>query len=473
MIRVCQVALALALVLSVHGYSSKGKPNLVQLAKQLGLSEFVERLEDSAIDHIINHEGFFTIFAPSNDAFKNEMTYPDEAPIKSKMLFHIGRGKIYAKDIKNEMTVKSLLSKRRIRLNTYSNGKVTANGRVISSTDHEARNGVIHIIDDVMSSVYDRAGSIVSELDDCCPQHSIVLGLIKDAKLYDKLNTRGPLTFLAPNNGAFNELHPDFIIHLKKNITALRTFIAGHVLPGTLYSPGLQDGMMVKTFRGNQVKVTIAGNGKMAFNDAQVTLPDVTAGNGAVQAIDAILSPHKNKRMIQFDIYKFNGKETVYLANGREINFLNAQAHNGIVHELKTGMDFIYGRNGTLLDELSAIPRFSQFVQYMKDHSMGPTLVDTKNKTTLLAVNNKLFNQMKETLSEPEFHSRMSLNHVFRNTWYTLGLFQTDFIEAMSGKIIMITKNNDGDVMFDEMYSLIASDFTCRNGVFHEVDGIL
>eukprot|EP00094_Tigriopus_californicus_P010045 TCALIF_09688-PA protein Name:"Similar to TGFBI Transforming growth factor-beta-induced protein ig-h3 (Homo sapiens)" AED:0.24 eAED:0.24 QI:0/0/0/0.6/1/1/5/0/402 len=293
MIRVCQVALALALVLSVHGYSSKGKPNLVQLAKQLGLSEFVERLEDSAIDHIINHEGFFTIFAPSNDAFKNEMTYPDEAPIKSKMLFHIGRGKIYAKDIKNEMTVKSLLSKRRIRLNTYSNGKVTANGRVISSTDHEARNGVIHIIDDVMSSVYDRAGSIVSELDDCCPQHSIVLGLIKDAKLYDKLNTRGPLTFLAPNNGAFNELHPDFIIHLKKNITALRTFIAGHVLPGTLYSPGLQDGMMVKTFRGNQVKVTIAGNGKMAFNDAQVTLPDVTAGNGAVQAIDAILSPHK------------------------------------------------------------------------------------------------------------------------------------------------------------------------------------
>ncbi|XP_059091058.1 uncharacterized protein LOC131886676 [Tigriopus californicus] len=180
-----------------------------------------------------------------------------------------------------------------------------------------------------------------------------------------------------------------------------------------------------------------------------------------------------SKRMIQFDIYKFNGKETVYLANGREINFLNAQAHNGIVHELKTGMDFIYGRNGTLLDELSAIPRFSQFVQYMKDHSMGPTLVDTKNKTTLLAVNNKLFNQMKETLSEPEFHSRMSLNHVFRNTWYTLGLFQTDFIEAMSGKIIMITKNNDGDVMFDEMYSLIASDFTCRNGVFHEVDGIL
>lgn len=51
--------------------------------------------------------------------------------------------------------------------------------------------------------------------------------------------------------------------------------------------------MMVKTFRGNQVKVTVSGNGKMAFNDAQVTLPDVTAGNGAVQAIDAVLSPHK------------------------------------------------------------------------------------------------------------------------------------------------------------------------------------
>lgn len=79
--------------------------------------------------------------------------------------------------------------------------QVTANGRVISSTDHEARNGVIHIIDNVMSSVYDRAGSVVSELDDCCPEHSIVLDLIEDAKLFDKLNTRGPFTFLAPNNG--------------------------------------------------------------------------------------------------------------------------------------------------------------------------------------------------------------------------------------------------------------------------------
>ncbi len=33
---------------------------------------------------------------------------------------------------------------------------MTANGRVIRELDHVARNGRLHIIDDVMSSVYDR-----------------------------------------------------------------------------------------------------------------------------------------------------------------------------------------------------------------------------------------------------------------------------------------------------------------------------
>ena len=42
------------------------------------------------------------------------------------------------------------------------------------------------------------------------------------AGLYHSLDTYGPITFLAPLNEAFSKLHPDFIIHLKKNMTLLR-----------------------------------------------------------------------------------------------------------------------------------------------------------------------------------------------------------------------------------------------------------
>ncbi len=77
---------------------------------------------------------------------------------------------------------------------------MTANGRTIVSADHVARNGVLHVIDSVMSSVYERRGSVVSELDECCPQHSTLLELVKLAGLYGMMDETGPYTFLAPLN---------------------------------------------------------------------------------------------------------------------------------------------------------------------------------------------------------------------------------------------------------------------------------
>ena len=58
-----------------------------------------------------------------------------------------------------------------------------------------------------MSSVYARAGSVVSEIDECCPEHSDLLELLKLSGLYNKLDKEGPFTLLAPNNGyVYNEV---------------------------------------------------------------------------------------------------------------------------------------------------------------------------------------------------------------------------------------------------------------------------
>ena len=98
------------------------------------------------------------------------------------------------------MVLKTLQSKRTVRINVYPNGKTTANGRVVASPDHRARNGVIHVLDDVMSSVYKRAGSVVSELDECCEDQTDFIGLIRDSGLYEMLDETGPFTLIAPNN---------------------------------------------------------------------------------------------------------------------------------------------------------------------------------------------------------------------------------------------------------------------------------
>lgn len=287
--------LPLAAIGASTGGGSSSSSNLMELAKELKLTKFVEALESTGISKVINHEGRFTIFAPSDAAFAKEKKYPQEATLSEKILLHIGQGEVTSSDFTNEMILKTVQSKRNVRINMYKNGKTTANGRVITSTDHHARNGVIHIIDDVMSSVYKRAGSIVSELDECCTEMTMMLGLLKTSGLWEMLDKTGPYTLLAPTNEAFNKMHPDFILHLKKNETALRNFMLGHVIPMTFYSAGLTEGQMLKTALGNKIPVHMTGSGSTStvhMGKATVTLSDITAINGVVHVIDDVLFPH-------------------------------------------------------------------------------------------------------------------------------------------------------------------------------------
>jgi hypothetical protein len=57
---------------------------------------------------------------------------------------------------------------------------------------------------------------------------------------------------------AFAKLHPDFIIHLKKNLTAMVNLLSGHVIPLTYYSAGLPDSLDVKTLYGNTLHIANA-----------------------------------------------------------------------------------------------------------------------------------------------------------------------------------------------------------------------
>ena len=52
----------------------------------------------------------------------------------------------------------------------------------------------------------------------------------------------------------------------------------------------LSDGQTVETLNGQSLTVTIA-DGKVMFNGATVTVPDLEAGNGVVHVIDKVLLP--------------------------------------------------------------------------------------------------------------------------------------------------------------------------------------
>jgi len=270
------------------------QPDLVQLAQSLNLTTCVEHLQVAGIDKTINHEGPFTIFCPINDAFDRQADYPGSAGMREKMLQHVGKGKITSNMFENELTIKSLLPGRKIRVNVYTAGPFsteTVNGQAVLESDHLARNGVIHILYSVMDSVYPRPGSVVGELYQCCTGTTQLLSFVHLSGLYEVMDQTEPITLLAPSDAAWAKLGSAFLNHLDQNIPLLRQVLLSHVLQGTWYTVGLSRGDTIKTLAGSKVTVTKDKNGTVSYSGAVTSLADVAAGNGAIHIIEEVLLP--------------------------------------------------------------------------------------------------------------------------------------------------------------------------------------
>jgi len=124
--------------------------------------------------------------------------------------------------------------------------------------------------------------------------HTTLVAAVKAADLVTTLSGAGPFTVFAPTNAAFSALPAGTVDNLlkpenKADLTAVLTY---HVVPGTLKAADLKDGQKLKTVNGVELTVTIK-DGKVMIDGANVTAADLTAGNGVVHVLDAVVLPKK------------------------------------------------------------------------------------------------------------------------------------------------------------------------------------
>jgi transforming growth factor-beta-induced protein len=99
-------------------------------------------------------KGPFTVFAPTDDAFKKlpagtvEGLLKDVPTLKNILLFHVVSGKVMAADVVKLQSANTVLGKP-VAVKV-TNGKVAVNDANVVITDIEASNGVIHVIDSVL-----------------------------------------------------------------------------------------------------------------------------------------------------------------------------------------------------------------------------------------------------------------------------------------------------------------------------------
>lgn len=127
------------------------------------------------------------------------------------------------------------------------------------------------------------------------PDHSTLVTALKAADLVDALGKDGPFTVFAPTNEAFNKLPTGTLDILLKpaNKEDLANILKYHVSSGLFKADNIIDGQIIGQINGKDVKISIK-NGKIMVNGANV-VASVTASNGIVHVIDAVLLPQPSK----------------------------------------------------------------------------------------------------------------------------------------------------------------------------------
>jgi uncharacterized surface protein with fasciclin (FAS1) repeats len=239
-------------------------------------------------------EGPFTVFAPINAAFEalgtdrlDVVLDPANQALLQKILtYHVIQGEVFANQLTNGGTATTVEgTDLTFDLTDPQDPKV--NGISIIATDVVTENGVIHLIDGVLTQNLDIVDVATVE------GFPTLVSLVETAGLTETLRGDGPsqngLTVFAPTEAAFGALAA------VPEGQALIDVLTYHVVDGTVLSTDLSDGQVVNPLLANS-SFTVNINGDVTITDGAgntvtVVLTDVPAANGVIHVIDGVILP--------------------------------------------------------------------------------------------------------------------------------------------------------------------------------------
>ena len=147
--------LGAALVASIAGCATVSTPVSVTdtIAKTASLSTLNGLLASAGLAETLRGAGPFTVFAPSNEAFKAvpaktmETLSKDPAALKNVLTFHVVPGLTLVKDVRNSKV--KTVNTAEVEL-SRAGDMVTVESAVVTQADIQAANGVVHVIETVL-----------------------------------------------------------------------------------------------------------------------------------------------------------------------------------------------------------------------------------------------------------------------------------------------------------------------------------
>lgn len=123
-------------------------------------------------------------------------------------------------------------------------------------------------------------------------QFQTLVKAVQAAGLAETLAGPGPFTVFAPTDEAFARLPEGALQDLLSKPESLKAVLLYHVVPGKVMAADVAGLTSAKTVLGQSVKIDTASG--VRVNDARVVQADVSASNGVIHVIDAVLLPQND-----------------------------------------------------------------------------------------------------------------------------------------------------------------------------------
>ncbi len=268
-------------------------PDVPTMAGIAGLSSLVAAVSEAKLVDALKAEGPFTVFAPTNAAFADLLTALgaatvadiEDAVLTETLLYHVVPTKIAAKDIAAGISAVGTLSdsihdQKMTLVVNKTDSKVQVNLATVAITDINTTNGVVHVIDKVVTAptIVDMAG--IAGLTSLAGALGAASG-----DLDTLLAGNGPFTVFAPTNAAFGA------IVAPTDPNELRDVLLYHVVTSDppVLSTALAAGEVATALTGQTL--TVATSPEITIDGANVAIADIITKNGAVHVVDKVLLP--------------------------------------------------------------------------------------------------------------------------------------------------------------------------------------
>ncbi|XP_030595996.1 transforming growth factor-beta-induced protein ig-h3 isoform X2 [Archocentrus centrarchus] len=310
---------------------------------------------------MLESEGQYTVFAPTNDAFEKipretlNRILGDPVALKDLLNYHILNNIQCAESIVSGTPMETLQG---TMLEVGCDGdQMTLNGKaIITKKDHLGTNGVIHYISELL--IPDSAKTLLELAQDSSV--STVTRLFVEAGLTPHLTGSEALTMIAPLNDAF-----------KGSVTmtpSMKKLMSNHILKEQLSSKSLYHGQELETLGGLKLRVFVYRK-NLCIENACIAAHDKVGRYATMFTVDRVLTPPMGNIM---DVLK---------ADDRFIMLVNAIQTAGMTELLNQQEPFTFfaptdeALRALPQDELSRLMRDPQQLSGVLKYHLGKGMV--------------------------------------------------------------------------------------------------